>query len=112
MESTWTRETMKGQVVTSRKMEGEALEIEGIFLKDISDEPTKGPPRERINSKHHNTKDSSPVMLPASQNFPTPFLSCPLFSQSQKQELLSKQGERSNSSPSLQQALAGSRDGV
>ena len=49
-------------------------EIEGIFLKNIfiSKEPTKGPPREWIDYKHSQHNDYSPVMLPASQNFPAP----------------------------------------
>ena len=48
---------------------GERLpEIEGIFLTN----PQRVLPEKESILNTHNTKDSSPVMLPASQNFPTP----------------------------------------
>lgn len=52
---------------------GERLpEIEGIFLKIFLMNPQRVLPEKESILNTHNTKDSSPVMLPASQNFPTP----------------------------------------
>lgn len=94
------------------------VHIEGTFLKnifipeDISEEPTKHPPRQRIDSKHSQHKRQLSCDAACQSKFScTP--SCPARHSSPKARSKSywvSKGNVSNPSPfSLQQALAGSR---
>lgn len=90
---------------------GEAPRDRGDISEDISDEPTKGPPRERINSKHSQYKRQLSCDAACQSKFSyTP--SCPVHSspKARSKSYWVSKGNVSNSSPfSLQQALAGSR---